>query len=161
TGFLVGANDYLIKPVDAMELIVRVDSLTNLQASIEERLRMEAAWLQAQIKPHFLLNNLNSIISLSQMNSTRMIKLIEQFGNYLKIRWAVEVVDDIVVPPLSLQTLVENAVNHGILPKEGGGTVTIRVRNVAEGIEISISDDGIGMDEETIEKLLIAHPDNE
>src|SRR5690625_110121 len=59
SGFLAGANDYLIKPVDALELIVRVDALTDLRASIQERLRMEAAWLQVQIRPHFLLNTLN------------------------------------------------------------------------------------------------------
>src|SRR5690625_7724184 len=60
TGFLAGANDYVTKPVDAVELNVRVHALSNLQASIHERLWMEAAWLQAQIRPHFLLNTLNA-----------------------------------------------------------------------------------------------------
>lgn len=53
TGFLAGANDYIVKPADAMELKVRVRALTDLNRSVRERLRMEAAWLQAQIKPHF------------------------------------------------------------------------------------------------------------
>src|SRR5690625_7707371 len=63
TGFLAGSNDYVTKPVDQLELNVRVHALTSLQASINERLGMEAAWLQAQIRPHFLLNTLNAIRS--------------------------------------------------------------------------------------------------
>ena len=69
TGFLAGANDYVTKPVDAVELNVRVHALTDLQASINERLGMEAAWLQAQIRPHFLLNTLNAIVSLSEIDT--------------------------------------------------------------------------------------------
>jgi two-component system sensor histidine kinase ChiS len=50
-GFLSGANDYVTKPADAMELKFRVQALTDLNRSVHERLRMEAAWLQAQIQP--------------------------------------------------------------------------------------------------------------
>lgn len=50
TGFLVGANDYVTKPADAMELKYRIRSLIALKRSLSERLRMEAAYLQAQIK---------------------------------------------------------------------------------------------------------------
>lgn len=194
TCFISGANDYLIKPVDATELMVRVDSLTNLQASIKERLKMEAAWLHAQIRPHFLLNTLNSIVSLSHIDTDRMIKLIEQFAHYLQssfqfknldklillneeiellesylyiqkerfgdrlqIKWELEEVEDVMIPPLTLQTLVENAVHHGVLQKSEGGTVTIRIRTVTEGIEVSVMDDGVGMDRDTLNNLLVTN----
>ncbi|MED0896791.1 ATP-binding protein, partial [Aneurinibacillus migulanus] len=55
-GFLSGANDYVTKPVDALELKSRIWSLATLKQSVHERLRMEAAYLQAQIHPHFLFN---------------------------------------------------------------------------------------------------------
>src|SRR5699024_8343022 len=84
TGFLAGASDYVTKPVDALELNVRVHTLTNLHASINERLWMEAAWLQAQIRPHFLLNTLNAIISLSEIDRARMVRLLEEFAHYLQ-----------------------------------------------------------------------------
>src|SRR5690625_4138570 len=58
-GFLAGANDYVTKPVDAVELKSRVNALTEVRKSSRERLRMESAWLQAQIQPHFLFNTLN------------------------------------------------------------------------------------------------------
>lgn len=84
TGFQSGANDYVSKPMDTVELQARVKALTDLKHSIHEQLRMEAAWLQAQIQPHFLFNTLNTIASLSEIDSTRMVKLLEHFGNYLQ-----------------------------------------------------------------------------
>ncbi|WP_121605631.1 ATP-binding protein [Virgibacillus sp. Bac332] len=84
TGFQSGANDYVAKPIDALELKARVDVLTSLKASVHAQLRMEAAWLQAQIQPHFLFNTLNTIASLAEIDTKRMIKLLEEFSNYLR-----------------------------------------------------------------------------
>ncbi|HER2178037.1 TPA: histidine kinase, partial [Streptococcus pyogenes] len=83
-GFLWGANDYVLKPVDGMELKSRVRALTDLKQSVRERLRMEAAWLQAQIQPHFLYNTLNSIAALSEIDNEKMSALLEAFGDYLR-----------------------------------------------------------------------------
>src|SRR5699024_7851303 len=58
SAFIVGANDFVEKPIDIIELKSRVYSLIMLKKSIKEHLRMEAAWLQAQIRPHFLFNTL-------------------------------------------------------------------------------------------------------
>lgn len=83
-GFMAGASDYLIKPINSLELKTRVRALIDLQRSINERLWLEAAWLQAQIQPHFLFNTLNTIASLSEVDINRMIALLEEFGNYLQ-----------------------------------------------------------------------------
>ncbi|MGM8213098.1 hybrid sensor histidine kinase/response regulator [Virgibacillus sp. W0430] len=88
-GFLAGANDYVTKPVEAMELKARVRALTQLKQSIDEQLRTEAAWLQAQIQPHFLMNTLNTIASLGEIDNSRMVKLLDEFGNYLNKSFAV------------------------------------------------------------------------
>ncbi|WP_179106505.1 sensor histidine kinase [Terribacillus halophilus] len=83
-GFRAGANEYVMKPIDIVELKTRVNSMLELKESIEERLRMEAAWLQAQIHPHFLFNTLNTIASLSTIDTDRMMRLLQEFGNYLQ-----------------------------------------------------------------------------
>ncbi|WP_240041294.1 ATP-binding protein [Paenibacillus ginsengarvi] len=85
TGFEAGANDYITKPADAMELNYRVWSLTSMKQSVHKSLRMEAAYLQAQIQPHFLLNTLNSLMALSDIDSERMRKLGEAFASFLRI----------------------------------------------------------------------------
>ena len=45
---------------------------------------------------------------------------------------------DFALPPLLLQPLVENAVYHGIQPRADGGTLSLRGRRIAGGIEIMV-----------------------
>jgi len=85
TGFLVGANDYVTKPADAMELKYRIRSLIALKRSLSERLRMEAAYLQAQIKPHFLFNTINSLIALGEIDTVKMRRFGDAFTSFLRI----------------------------------------------------------------------------
>ncbi|TMV45030.1 response regulator [Paenibacillus mesophilus] len=83
-GFLSGANDYVMKPMEAMELRARVKALTAMKQSVREQMRIEAACLQAQIQPHFLFNTLNSIAALSEIDTVRMRALLGNFGHYLR-----------------------------------------------------------------------------
>lgn len=179
--FLSGANDYVKKPMEYVELKSRVNALVRVKQSSEERLRIEAAWLQAQIQPHFFFNTLNSIISLHGVDDEQMEELllafsdylqtsfdfqnanltvpisyelklvrsyitIEQirFGNRVQVIWDIPENIELSVPPLSIQTLVENAIQHGILPRIQGGTVTIRITEDEKHFSISISDNGVG-----------------
>ncbi|MDF2660804.1 MAG: hypothetical protein K0Q94_3595 [Paenibacillus sp.] len=190
-GFRAGANDYVTKPVNAIELKARVRSLTNLRKSVGERLRMEAALLQAQIKPHFLINTFNAVTALSRIDKDRMDDLVEELTTYIKygidfqnsdgavpldhelklvrsylniqqerfeerLRVAWEIDDHVTVflPPLTIQPLVENAVTHGILKRRSGGEVRIRISDLGAAVEICVSDNGTGIDEDTVKQLL-------
>ncbi|MNW39511.1 Sensory/regulatory protein RpfC [compost metagenome] len=193
-GFIAGANDYVMKPISYVEFKSRVHALINLKQSVRERMLMEAAWLHAQIQPHFLFNTLNSIASLSDSDPTRMLRLLEEFGNYLRIsiseknlqrlvpleheldllrsylyieqerfgdrlvvEWEIPDNISIWLPPLSIQTIVENAVSHGILPRSSGGTVKITFKDEPKHIDVIIQDNGIGMSKEKLDKLLDDH----
>jgi two-component system sensor histidine kinase YesM len=57
------------------------------------------------------------------------------------------------IPPMTLQPLVENAMIHGLEPKEGIGTLTIRVARESAHVKIEITDDGVGMEEEEFMKI--------
>ncbi|MDI4649052.1 ATP-binding protein [Cohnella hashimotonis] len=83
-GFDAQANDYIVKPVDAHELRMRVKALTDVAWAAREQKRLEAAWLQAQIQPHFLFNTLNSIAALADVDTARMRELLSVFGDYLR-----------------------------------------------------------------------------
>ncbi len=181
--FLNGANDYVKKPLEYVELKSRVDALIQVKQSSEERLRFEAAWLQAQIQPHFFFNTLNAIISLHGVDDEKMKDLLLAFSNYLqmsfdfqnvdlvvpidyelklvrsyldieqirfgdKIQIVMDVPEDLIlnIPPLSIQTLVENAIRHGILPQRGGGTITIRITESKMEYKVLIIDNGVGFD---------------
>ena len=75
----------------------------------------------------------------------------------LKIRMGARLNLQIDVPPallkvpfpaMMLQTLVENAIKHGLEPKSGGGTVWIRAREVDSTIAVTVADDGRGFSAE-------------
>jgi len=68
-----------------------------------------------------------------------------RFGDDIKVIYNIEY-DNFMLPPLLVQPLVENAVSHGILKKEEGGTVVISSQQTNEGIMISVKDDGVGFD---------------
>ncbi|WP_054687293.1 sensor histidine kinase [Microbacterium sp. No. 7] len=58
------------------------------------------------------------------------------------------------IPFLSVQPLVENAVRHGLEPGEGGGTIRIASRDETTHTEITVEDDGAGMDPAELSALL-------
>jgi two-component system LytT family sensor kinase len=74
-----------------------------------------------------------------------------RFGDRLRIRWRIapEVLG-VVVPFLSIQPLVENAVRHGLAGRPAGGTVSVTAEDVGPDCVISVEDDGTGMDPETV-----------
>ncbi|MFE5672648.1 sensor histidine kinase [Agromyces sp. NPDC056523] len=58
-----------------------------------------------------------------------------------------------VIPFLSLQPLVENAIRHGLEPRERGGTVVISSHDDGTHTEITVDDDGVGMDPAALREL--------
>ena len=54
--------------------------------------------------------------------------------------------EDFTVPALTIQPFIENAIWHGMLPKPGGGFVTIAVKKINGSINCIIDDNGIGRD---------------
>ncbi|MCR5784419.1 MAG: sensor histidine kinase [Eubacterium sp.] len=59
----------------------------------------------------------------------------------------------------AIQPIVENAVKHGLKEKQGVGTVNVDVTKYNEKLEISIMDDGVGMDEDNLGylKKILSH----
>ncbi|HEY5429908.1 MAG TPA: histidine kinase [Solirubrobacteraceae bacterium] len=59
-----------------------------------------------------------------------------------------------VVPAMSVQPLVENAVRHGIERRAGTGRVTIAARVVGDDVELRVCDDGRGIEADRLPGLL-------
>lgn len=62
--------------------------------------------------------------------------------------------DSCYVPPFTLQPLVENSIKHGILCKDEGGMVAIKIRETDDEVIMRVIDSGIGMSQEQKEALL-------
>ncbi|WP_413364818.1 sensor histidine kinase [Lysinibacillus sp. 3P01SB] len=81
----------------------------------------------------------------------------ERFGEKLRIEYDIDPnVSAESIIPLSIQPLVENAINHGIYPKEDGGIITISISKEHSTLVISVFDTGVGIPAEKVLDLLNA-----
>lgn len=101
----------------------------------------------------YLRSNLDNMGDRDLIPFTEELRHIRAYLDIEKIRFEerLNVVMDIrtsmfLVPPLSIQPLVENAVKHGICTRMCGGTVTIRSYEEKNVYVVEVEDDGVGFD---------------
>jgi two-component system, sensor histidine kinase YesM len=73
----------------------------------------------------------------------RLVALIDIDERWLRVR----------VPKMTLQPIIENAVKHGLEPLGSLGTLRIHAEGEGNGLLITVSDNGVGMSAEQLEKL--------
>lgn len=74
-----------------------------------------------------------------------------RFQTKMKITISVEEsARKLLIPPLLIQPLVENAIIHGLETKVGQGILTVRIHHSASLLWVEIKDDGVGMKEERL-----------
>lgn len=79
------------------------------------------------------LKNIKAYLALEKMN----------FGDRLTVEYDIDN-EDFMLPALSVEPLVENAVRHGVAARENGGVVQIIQRDEESGIIIEVRDIGQG-----------------
>jgi sensor histidine kinase YesM len=65
------------------------------------------------------------------------------------------------IPCLTLQPIIENAFMHGIEEMADGAEITLAIYHKDEKVWIEITDNGVGMEQETIDRLLTADENTE
>lgn len=100
----------------------------------------------------YLRNNLDSIASYELIPFKKELEHIETYLRIENRRFSNKIVmikdieySDFSIPPLSLETLIENSVKHGLFNKEKG-TIILRTRKFEDNFVIKIIDDGVGFD---------------
>jgi signal transduction histidine kinase len=76
-----------------------------------------------------------------------------RFEDWLSYQIEISTTTDFLIPPLTLQTLVENAIRHGIMQQAEGGHVLIRVYRTDEHVCVAVEDDGVGIAADVLEHL--------
>ena len=81
-----------------------------------------------------------------------------RLGNRLIVEQAIDPgLAEALIPPFSLQPLVENAVQHGLQSSPKAGSVRLAVRRrIGEWLDMSVSDDGEGVPSTEIEQIFFA-----
>ena len=100
----------------------------------------------------YLRGNFSELDSVAPIRFAEELKHVEYYVNIEKVRfpdmnieYEVEATE-FVLPALSVQPLVENAIKHGLMRLETGGTVVIRSYETPSHFCVEVTDDGVGFD---------------
>ena len=83
----------------------------------------------------------------------RELAVIRPYLEILKVRMEERLATDLQVPdgllsaefpPMMIQTLVENAIKHGLEPKAEGGTLKLKAEIVHGKLQVTVADTGLG-----------------
>lgn len=78
----------------------------------------------------------------------------ERFGDRLNVEFSIDEDINIMLPPLIIQPIVENAIRHGVLKRVEGGIVGINIFIENEDVVIRVYDDGVGIESHRLKNLL-------
>lgn len=109
----------------------------------------------------YTISNVDSLVTLEDelMNIENYYSIQQyRFGDRLSVSVEYDEEDEKEVgmyrlPKLTLQPIVENSIYHGIERKVGKGSLRIKVMTTLNRLLITVSDDGLGMDEEKLIQL--------
>jgi len=120
-------------------------------------------------KTKMLLESMSDILRYNLKSLDETVLLSEEYEiakNYLYIQKArfdskIEYILDIdegalsyKVPSMILQPFIENAIIHGLEPKEGKGVLELIIRETPYDIQIIIRDNGVGISQERLAEIL-------
>ncbi|MDN5353195.1 MAG: two-component system, sensor histidine kinase ChiS [Clostridiales bacterium] len=135
-----------------------LNTIIGLSYSDENQMREALQALATYFRGKLNFEKSDEMISIEQeIELIRAYLSIEKirFGDELNIVYDIDETVHFKLPSLTLQPLVENAIRHGILKKEGQGTIKITIKRTENGQALAIiEDDGVGMTEEKRQELL-------
>ena len=129
---------FLFNTLNSISALIREDprraerTVEQLSALLRYSLDMNASQLAT------LRNEMRIVTDYLDIEKTR-------FGD--RLQYAIDVpaaLEDLELPPMAVQTLVENSIKHAISRSRAGGEVRIAARIVGDRFEIEVSDDGPG-----------------
>lgn len=108
----------------------------------------------------YTISKVENLVTVEEeLDNCRTYFKIQQyrFGDRIQLHVELDSDDNIImrylIPKLTLQPILENSIIHGTELKIGTGVSTIHLEKTQSRLLIRISDDGVGMDEDTLEDL--------
>lgn len=148
--------DFLQAQITPHFLYNSMNALVGLSYTNVDKLRETIHHLTTYLRAKFTFVFSGELVPFErEMELVTAYLAIEQlrFGSRLTVEMELEPGFRCMLPPLTLQPVVENAVRHGIGPKPSGGTLRIVARRREGGAEIAVEDNGVGIGEELLDVL--------
>lgn len=109
----------------------------------------------------YTISNMEHLVTIEdELTNIENYYIIQQyrFGDRLNLSIEYDCEDkaemlEYRLPKLTLQPIVENAIFHGIERKMGKGNILIKLETTSKRLIITVSDDGLGMEEERLKEL--------
>ena len=137
--FLYNTMDTIIWLIEAEKTEEAVEMVSNLSAFFRHSLSRGQDVITLREEEHVC-----SYLQIQQVRYKDIMRYTVNIAPELK---------DVLIPKLTLQPLVENALYHGIKQKRGLGHIYVMGRGEGEDILLQVTDDGVGMSPERLEEL--------
>ncbi len=133
-----------------MAIIQNADNIKKMVEALARLLANTTSKSGAFVTVEDEINNLNDYIYIQKI----------AYKNKFKVKWDVdESTLSFYCIKFILQPVVENAIFHGIDPKDGSGTISISIQKNENSLFIEIKDDGVGMNQSKLKDLLSGKSD--
>jgi len=158
------------------KLLLRESQLRSLQSQINPHFLFNTldtlskkAYMEGSEETSDLIANVANLLRYNLKRLDRAVTLREEIDVLLqyieiqkarfteRLRFEFEADDallDMRIPCLTLQPIIENAVIHAVEPLEEGGTIRFRVEGGERDIRVIIEDDGAGIPEPVVRRIL-------
>ena len=150
--------NYLHKHITPHFLYNTLNTIIGLSYKDKEKTIEALQYLSTYFRVKLDFENYNSFVPLER--ETELLKAylaIEKmrYGKRMEVLYDIDESIRIMLPALTLQPIVENAVRHGIAARNEPGHISITIRRNQEGfIYIQIADDGPGISQEKQKEIL-------
>ncbi len=137
---------FLFNALNTINSLVRIDpdNARRQLVNLADYFRHNLTLMEEEVTLEKELNQVKSYLEIEKA----------RYQDNLEIEFQISANLNLKVPPIIVQPLVENSIKHGIFSSREKGKIIILFKEDGENLVIEVTDNGIGMRKDTIEKLL-------
>jgi len=133
-----------LSTISWMSRKVKAENIDNLSLQLSKFYRLVLSKGNSIITVENEINLLKAYIAIEMIRFENMFRVVydldEEAFRYKMVK-------------IILQPIAENAINHGIAPKDRIGTMIVRLKQDDENLYFTVIDDGVGINRDTLENI--------
>mgnify|MGYP001952061161 FL=1 len=133
-----------------------MNTLTCLSIIEEAPKTQEAILTLFEMLKYIITNNQNLVQLKEELAFIEKYLLLQKLRFNDRLRVMIDIpkeFESITIPPFLLQAIIDNAVIHGIEPKDGNGNISVKGYSLSRDYVFVVSDDGVGMAKEKMDRI--------